>query len=141
MSYLKWFNDQAKKHKVIIDKLCARNLSKDEIIDYFNFENMKVEEPNFCPLYKENKKCHTMDSLNCYLCACPNFRFQDEGIQKVDAKMQYSLCDIKSKDGRLGVYGDVIHQDCSACGIPHHRSYVEKHFDYNWSVIMQKCLL
>lgn len=139
MSYTNWFNEHADKHKIIVDKLVLRGYTKEEIIDYFDFDNMVKEENDFCPLYKEPKKCHDMSSLNCYLCACPNFRFDDEGIAKKEDKTQYSLCDIDSKDGRQGIYADKIHQDCSKCTVPHHRSYVEKQFDLDWKKIMKSC--
>ncbi|MDF1882168.1 hypothetical protein JHD50_12810 [Sulfurimonas sp. MAG313] len=141
MGYTDWFKAHADKHKIIMNKLITQDLNKEQIIDYFDFENMVEKEQDFCPLYKDNKKCHDMDSLNCYLCACPNFRFKDEGIQKIEEKTQYSVCDIESKDGRQGVYGEKIHQDCSKCGVPHHRSYVEKHFNLDWEKIMTKCIL
>ncbi len=141
MSYSSWFDAHAIKHKKIVDKLVACEKSKDEIIEYFDFDNMVKEEFDFCPLYKDNKKCHDMDSLNCYLCACPNFRFNDDGIKVVDNKTQYSFCEINSKYGKQGVYGDKIHQDCSNCQIPHGKFYVKKYFDYDWKIIMKKCSL
>ena len=141
MSYKSWFDEHGAKHKKIVEKLLSQNYTKEQIIDYFDFENMVKNETGFCVLYKENKKCHETDSLNCYLCACPNFRFNDDGIEKVDGKTKYSFCDIDSKDGRAGVYGDKIHQDCSKCLVPHHKSYVIKHFDYDWKKIMHKCNL
>lgn len=139
MSYISWFNDHADKHKKIIDKLLKRGFSQREIIDYFDFENMCKEESDFCPLYAEHKKCHEMESLNCYLCACPNFRFNDAGFALVDTKTKYSYCSIDSKDGAVGIYGDAIHQDCSKCSVPHHRAYVLKHFDLDWRECMSEC--
>ncbi len=139
MSYTSWFEEHAQKHKNIVDKLLAKAYTKEQIIEYFDFENMVNAEKDFCPLYKDHKKCHDMESLNCYLCACPNFRFSDEGIKKVEKNTQYSFCDIESKDGSQGVYGDKIHQDCSKCSVPHHRSYVEKNFDLNWKKVMRNC--
>ncbi|MBU1216559.1 hypothetical protein KJ870_01335 [bacterium] len=141
MSYTSWFDAHAAKHKKIVQKLQKQEFTKEQIIDYFDFENMVKAEPEFCPLYAEHKKCHEMESLNCYLCACPNFRFKDEGVGKIEDKTQYSFCDIDSKDGAQGIYGESIHQDCSKCGVPHHRSYVEKHFDLDWKKVMQKCVL
>jgi len=141
MSYKSWFDEHAAKHKFIVEKLVSQGLSQEQIIDYFDFENMVKKEEEFCPLYVENKKCHDMESLNCYLCACPNFRFKDEGIEKVEDKTKFSICNIESKDGRAGVYGEAIHQDCSGCGVPHHRTYVEKHFDLDWKKVMFKCNL
>jgi len=139
LSYKSWFDQHAKKHKTIVDKLLTKNYSKEQIIEYFDFENMLKKENDFCLLYKDNKKCHNIESLNCYLCACPNFRFSDEGIKKVDSNTQYSLCSIDSKNGRQGIYGEKIHQDCSNCTVPHHKNYVEKHFDLDWKKIMQEC--
>lgn len=139
MSYTKWFDDHAQKHTNIIDKLLKREFTKEQIIEYFEFESMVKNERDFCPLYKENKKCHDLQYLNCYLCACPNFRFNDDGIEKQDEKIQYSFCCIDSKDGRQGIYGDKIHQDCSKCRVPHKKEYVVKYFDTNWKHIMNGC--
>ncbi len=47
---------------------------------------MVEKENDFCLLYKDNKKCHDYEDLNCYLCACPYFRFDDEGISKKRGK-------------------------------------------------------
>jgi len=141
MAYSDWFNKHNEKHKKIVEKLIEKAYSKEQIIDYFDFENMKKEEIDFCPLYAKDKKCHDIESLNCYLCACPNFRFKDEGIKKVESATQFSFCAIESKDGRQGVYGEKIHQDCSKCSVPHHREYVSKHFDLDWKKMMFKCSL
>jgi hypothetical protein len=141
MSYGEWFEKHASKHKKIVDKLVAHGYTKEQIIDYFDFENMVKEEIDFCPLYKDNKKCHEMQELNCYLCACPNFRFDDNGIKKIDAKTQYSFCAIDSKEGEQGVYGDKIHQNCSKCTVPHHKEYVQNRFDIEWKKIMNSCVV
>ncbi len=141
MGYTEWFEKHADKHKNIVTKLQKKSFTKEEIIEYFDFENMKVHEQNFCPLYAKNKKCHDMESLNCYLCACPNFRFNDKGIKKIEEATQFSFCAIDSKDGRQGVYGSKIHQDCSKCSVPHHKEYVTKHFDLDWKKMMLKCTL
>lgn len=141
MSYLSWFDEHASKHKKIVNKLLEKKFSQQQIIEYFDFENMVKNETDFCPLYKENKKCHDMQELNCYLCACPNFRFKDEGIKQIEKNTQYSFCSIDSKDGSQGLYGDKIHQDCSKCTVPHHKSYIKKHFDLDWKNIMRDCLL
>ncbi len=82
MTYEEWFLNQAKLHKTIMNKLEDKSI--DEIIEYFKYDNMKKNEPNFCPLYNLNKKCHEMEDLNCYLCACSYFRFNDKGLKDVD---------------------------------------------------------
>ncbi len=136
MSYSEWFKTHGEKHKKIIEKLS--NLSDEEIIKYFRFENMVKKEPSFCPLYKDNKKCHDIENLNCYLCACPNFRFDDKGFKKEEKKTLFSYCDINSKDGARFEHNDAIHQNCSACTVPHNEMYIKKFFSRDWFEIMKR---
>ena len=127
MSYKTWYQNFSTKHKKIIDKLS--HLSDNEIIDYFDYENMKQNEIDFCPLYVQNKKCHDIEDLNCYLCGCPNFRV---------GKTQ-SSCAINSKyGGKIVAKNGYIHQDCSKCHIPHSKWYIKKNFNKNWIKIMSK---
>jgi hypothetical protein len=133
MSYEKWFNAHAKKHEVIVKKLVAKQFNRQEVINYFRWDNLKDAEPDFCPLFKENKKCHDIKNLHCYLCACPNFRFNDHAVK------EKSYCSIDSKDGKKFYSGDIIHQDCSSCGVPHQKKYVKQQFDHNWMQIMHHC--
>ncbi|WP_366934184.1 hypothetical protein [Sulfurimonas sp.] len=132
-----WFESHAQKHKKIVEKLQSKEYTKEQIIDYFDFENMKKHEVDFCPLYKENKKCHDMKSLNCYMCACPNFRFSDDGISKYNEQVILSECDINN--GKKFSGGGFIHQDCSSCTVPHHRAYILKNFSYDWREMMSEC--
>jgi len=141
MSYLEWFETHANKHHIIVEKLHKKNYTKEMIIDYFFFENLVKEEPDFCLLYANKQKCHDMKALNCYLCACPNFRFNDAGL-KVEKGITYkSECSIHSKNSSYFVYDNVAHLDCSACSVPHTKAYISKHFDVDWNKIMQKCLI
>jgi len=101
LSYSSWVKSHGEKHNRIMEKL--KDLSDDEVIEYFRFENMVEKEPDFCPLYKKSKKCHDIENLNCYLCACPNFRFSDSGFREVDGRTLYSICSVDSEDGREAV--------------------------------------
>jgi len=141
VTYLHWFESHAAAHGKIVEKLLDRGFTNAQIIAYFAFDNMVTAEPDFCPLYAEKKKCHDMDALNCYLCACPHFRFNDAGIRSERGRTVYSECAVASKEGKPGVYGDAIHQDCSGCTVPHRRAYIEKVFDTEWKRIMAKCRL
>ena len=145
MSYLSWFEEQASKHQNVMKRLLAQQYTQEEIIAYFDFDNMIKMEPDFCPLYSEKnsdgtigRKCHDMKQLNCYLCACPNFRFRDAGFEKREGNTVYSYCSIDSKDGKQGIYGDAIHQDCSGCTVPHHVSYIKKNYDEDWKEVMKE---
>jgi len=135
MTYLEWYKTHGKKHAKIMQKLTA--LSDEEVISYFRFENMVEKEPDFCLLYKDNKKCHEMEDLNCYLCACPSFRFDDKGLSKAASKTVYSSCAINAKEGRLFETDGAIHQDCTRCLLPHREAYIKKHFSRNWFEIMK----
>jgi len=137
MSYIEWFNTHAHKHKIIIDKLVGLNYSNEQIVEYFDFDNMVKYEIDFCPLYKDNKKCHIMDDLNCYLCACPNFRFDDNGLGSYNEFNILSKCDINN--GEEFVASGVIHHDCSSCRVPHYKSYALKNFSLEWREIMKNC--
>jgi len=130
MSYKSWIKEHTIKHENIMAKLI--NLNEDEIIEYFDFENMLKNEPDFCPLYKDKRKCHDIEELNCYLCACPNFRLDSEK----------STCNINSKDGgSITGKNGFVHQDCSKCSVPHSKSYVKKNFNRSWSFIMKDVIV
>ncbi len=138
MTYLKWFEAHANKHKAIMDRLTE--LSNSEVIEYFSYKNMKEKHVDFCPLYAENKKCHEMEDLNCYLCACMHFRFSDIGLEKEGDKTLYSLCSIEAKEGKIFNSVNAIHQDCSDCLIPHRKQVIEKQFSRDWREIMKKSI-
>jgi len=114
--------------------------SDEEVIAYFRFENMVEKEPDFCPLYTENKKCHNMEVLNCYLCACPYFRFDDNGLHEDNGKIHYSTCSIDAKKGEKFVSGNIVHQSCNSCLLPHRESFIKKVFERNWFEMMKKCI-
>jgi len=138
ITYVQWFEQHANKHEVLNQKLLSLHYSQDDIIHYYRFENMVKNEPDFCELYKQNKKCHDVKELNCYLCACPNFRFTMNPIEK-EQKRIHSHCSIDSKDGAIFEHEGDVHQDCSGCLVPHHEAYVSKHFDSSWKKIMKEC--
>jgi len=127
VTYQKWIDRHSKKLQNILKKLS--NLSDDEVIEYFRFENMITSEPDFCYLYKENKKCHDIAYLNCYLCACPYFVFDDKGLEQIADRTLYSRCSINASKGKEFISENAIHQDCSDCTIPHDERCIKKHFN------------
>jgi hypothetical protein len=136
MTYLKWFEAHAKKHKNVVDELVSKNYAKERIIEYFDFDNMVKNEKSFCLLYEENKKCHDIKKLNCFLCACPHFRFNDEGLREEGEMRIYSECSIGL--GAEFTHQASVHHDCTSCVLPHKSSYVDKNFDLDWKKIMNE---
>lgn len=134
-------DEHAKKHAKIVEKLLLLNYEKEKIVEYFEYENMKVFEKEFCELYAKNKKCHEIENLNCYFCGCPHFRFSDSGIYKEGDFTIYSRCDKRSIDAKEAIFGKNIHQDCSSCKIPHTKEYIEAMFDISWDRAMSRCEL
>ncbi len=126
MTYVEWFDDFHKKRDKIVQKF--KNRSQEEIIEYFVFENMVKNEPDFCLLYKEKKKCHNMEYLNCFFCACPYFEFNDDGLKVENGITVKSRCLISSKNSSKFIYKNVEHCDCSNCIVPHTKKFVTKFF-------------
>ena len=139
MTYMEWFESHAKKHEEIMKTLT--HLSDDEVIDYFIYENMQEKHPDFCPLYADNTKCHDMEALNCYFCACNHFRFSDDGLREEGNKTVYSSCSIDAKEGKRFESEGAIHQDCSDCLIPHKKAVIKKYFSRDWRKVMEQTVL
>ena len=137
MTYHDWFIQHAEKHREIVSRL--EYLSDEEVIAYFRYDNMVVHEPDFCPLYAKGTRCHEMEDLNCYLCACPHFRFDDEGIGVEEGAVVKSTCAIDAPGGSRSVHAEVIHHNCSDCTIPHTDRYIRGRFDRDWGKIMKGC--
>jgi hypothetical protein len=137
MTYAEWFEEHAKKHAKIVNEL--QHLSDNEVIDYFDFDNMKIKHPDFCPLYPKDEMCHEMKNLNCYLCACMHFRFSDSGIDTLDEKTRYSYCSIDSKNSRVFEDDNSMHNDCSNCKVPHKKHVIQKYFSRDWKEMMKEC--
>ena len=79
-----------------------------------------------------------MEELNCYLCACPYFRFDDRGLYKKEGRTYYSDCSINAREGKEFVSERAVHQDCTACLLPHKESFIRKVFTRNWFGIMRE---
>lgn len=118
MTYKEWhLSHQIKKNK-ILQKLS--HMSDIEKVEYFKFENMVKNEPEFCLLYSEPKKCHDIEYLNCLCCDCPYFEFDDDRLPTK------SSCTINSLDSSIFEWEGVNHLDCSNCTIPHSKEFALK---------------
>lgn len=139
MTYYKWFQEHSKKHQKLIEKLRSKNLTDNQIIDYFDYDNMAKNEIDFCPLYRQHQKCHSIKHLNCFLCACPYFRFNDNGLYVKDGIVTKSLCSVNSKFSKFFVTNNERHLDCSSCKIPHTKAFMKNIVQKSWAEIMKNC--
>ena len=118
MTYTEWEEAHNEKRNKILSRLTY--LTPEEIEEYFLYTNMSINEPDFCGLYKDNKKCHDIEDLNCFLCGCPFFIYEDKGLFVEGGVTTYSTCSINAKEGSQFLSGNSVHQDCTNCTIPHH---------------------
>jgi len=130
MTYDEWKKEHAIKKASIIRKNNLKEVK--DIVEYFDFDNMIKNEPAFCPLYKDNIKCHNIEKLNCYYCGCPYFKVNNNP-KTVGKLLVVSTCIIDSK------YKDLfyenpdennvvrIHCDCSNCYIPHKDTFTKQY--------------
>ena len=130
MTYTDWADKHLASRQEIQGELEAHGCSREQVIDYFDFDSMVVNEPDFCPLYKTNTKCHSTGKLNCYLCACPHFKCADEPLEtRIDGTKVFSVCMIASTKANTFNSDGNIHCDCSSCLVPHNTSVALKHYD------------
>ena len=129
MTFTEWVQKHEQEKNKILAKLS--HLNTKQLVDYFEYENMKVNEPTFCPLYETNTKCHNLPDgkLNCYFCACPYFVYTDGEPLSIDHGMKvYSKCSIESVFAMKFIWEengeDNCQCDCSQCFIPHKKSVV-----------------
>ena len=117
MTYSEWSAEHSKKVAAIYGSL--RDKSPEAVYQYFMYDNMRKNEPDFCPLYKSNTRCHNMKDLNCFQCACPHFKVVDNPAPDIQGYITESICTINSRFSAVFTTGNVKHCDCSKCDIPH----------------------
>jgi len=86
-------------------------LNRADNFKYYRYSNLIRKEPDFCPLFALNKKCHNIPNLNCWNCYCSYY-----DRQYIDEKNELvGRCSIGNKNGKYtrGIW------DCSDCHLPH----------------------
>ena len=130
MTYSSWATDHLKSRQAIQQKLEAKGLTPEQVVDYFNYDIMSVNKPNFCPLYAQGKKCHNVSYLNCYLCACPHFKYSDDSLYQKDSKKIFSECTINSRFATDFEFENDVHCNCADCTIPHTKKAALKAYEH-----------
>jgi len=119
MTYSEWSAGHSKKVAAVYGSL--RDKSPEAVYQYFMYDNMRKNEPDFCPLYRSNTRCHDMKNLNCFQCACPHFKVVDNPAPDIQGYITESICTINSRFSAVFTTGLIKHCDCSKCDIPHTR--------------------
>ncbi len=128
MTFKSWEETHNQKVNNILEKL--REISPEDIVKYFDFDNMVIYEQDFCPLYASNTKCHDVKTLNCYFCGCPYFKKSDDKpLFMLDGVKIMSTCSINAKEVKAFVLDGIQQCDCSGCDIPHKKSFVTKYIN------------
>jgi Zn-finger protein len=89
----------------------------NDLVEEYDFEKRKKTHPEECICYKENKKCHDIENLNCFFCFCPNYNMETEE----------GKCKMSCQDGKYinTMKGKIF--DCSACKTFHKKEEVTKY--------------
>lgn len=127
MTYAEWQTAHEAKRDTLQKQLESEGLTPEQVIDYFDFDNMVEAQPDFCGLYPSKKKCHDIPKLNCYLCGCPHFRVL-EPVQTITGKKVHSICSVNSKNTANFEVDNNVHCDCSNCTIPHTKRIALKYY-------------
>lgn len=122
MTFDRWISTHTKKKNKVLLKLIGK--TDVEIVEYFKWDNMVINEPKYCELYSTKSKCHNVDNLNCLLCGCPFFKVTPEAEQASTGVIEMSSCSINSKYKEIFSFtndaGRVCTQcDCTNCTVNH----------------------
>lgn len=117
---VRWHLGFVKRREEIVKKYKLK--TPEEITNFFRRSNLQEKEPDFCPLFKNNGKCHDIpdDQLICYYCACPFY----DPFHYDKRKKEFGRCTINSKYGHRNKYG---YWNCSACTLPHNEKFVMRY--------------
>lgn len=125
MTFHEWRTKHTEDLVVLLSSLPVDSI--DEIISYFDYDNMSKAHPEFCPLYSTSTKCHDMKRLNCFFCACPHFKCSDEPLfVSENGTKTMSICTISSKQAQSFTIDNISQCDCSTCFIPHTHSHIRR---------------
>ena len=98
-------------------KLIVQRIEK--ILQEWDFEKRKKENPKECFCYTEGK-CHNIPDLNCFFCYCPEY----------DLSKQEGGCRINDRRGNWFYHNNLPKGkiwDCSGCDFPHKKENIKKY--------------
>jgi hypothetical protein len=118
--------------KILLDII---DIPVNDIVEYFNYLQMKDKHTEFCPLYSKNQTCHKMDlqDLNCFGCMCPNYLLEI-GFDQQTGLYKLGYCKLKTKHGfykRTTIKDEdkapFLILNCLNCFVPHQTPFVLKY--------------
>jgi len=108
-----WRDDFIQKALKIIKRENIKTI--EDIPAFFLYDNMRIYDAAFCPLYERNEKCHigiADEKFCCLFCGCPFF----DSKYRNDDRHEYGAC--TNNIGR-GVRNSNGYWDCTDCAIVH----------------------
>lgn len=123
-----------RRNKILLTLI---SLPINNIVEYFNYNEMKEKHSEYCPLYLKNQICHEVNLkyLNCFGCMCPYYKLEIS-IDPETELYKLGQCLIKSN---FGFYKQTTTKDnnkapylilnCLNCSIPHQHTFVRKYIE------------
>ena len=95
------------------------------IISETSFQIRSKKHSEQCPYYAQEKPCHDIKDLNCFLCVCPEYHSDmDEGGCRINNQSgKWHSPYPYSKSGKVW--------DCSDCSFPHFQAHIEQYLRQN----------
>ncbi len=133
----KWHNNFESQKKIILNNLLKSYPTRQQILNYFRFSNMKHHHKDFCRMFQKDQVCHPIeeDSLYCYACNCPFYNLNQSPYIQEDC-IYIGSCDKESKKAQFIPYKAISNEgnhililDCSNCHIPHTLHTTKKQLD------------
>lgn len=89
----------------------------NKLIEEWDFERRKESNSEECICYKQDKKCHNIEDLNCLFCFCPYYNTQlAEGKCNITSPMARY---IDNHDGKI--------LDCGDCDLMHRKENIKRY--------------
>lgn len=104
-----------------------------QIIEAMSFQSrsVRMQGKGECPYYELGRPCHTMQGLNCFLCACPEYVADSlEGGCKIESPLGKWAFHRNLPTGKVW--------DCSQCKYGHDPEFVENYLRINLIELVKK---
>ena len=135
MTYKEWFDAHGAKHQKIMKNWMASPMKRSLPISVLRTWWRK--NPSSVHFTKKIKNATRWKSSTVTSAPVPTSDSMTGVCIEKEGRTYYSDCNIHAREGKAFVSESAVHQDCSACLLPHKESFVRKVFTRNWFGIMR----